>query len=238
MKKILTIAKKEYLAYLTNPAGYILGGLFLLVSSWLYFQDFFLIKQADVSNLWIIMIFLFTLLIPAISMNLFSDEKRNGNWEIILSLPVSEKELVLGKFLGSLGYLLTVSMLIFPVILTVNYLGDPEWGLVVGGGLGLGFLAASYLACGLLGSSLSSQPIVGFMVTTVILLVNNFIGQDFFLAKIQSNGLASFLAYLSLSRHGIKMGSGLIGLDDVAFYFSWISIFLILTVVSLKSRDR
>ena len=238
MKNVIWIAKKEWFGYLVNPLSYIFSGLFLLISSWLFFQDFFVVKQAETRALWTVMTFLFSIFIPAISMGLIAEEKRSGSWEVLFSLPISEVEFVLGKFFGSLAYIFFIIIMASPIILTVGYLGDPEWGLIFGGGLGMWFLAASYLASGLFGSSLSRQPIGGFVFTTLFLFLNNFIGQDFFLSKISSPKIADFIGYFSLNLHSLKMSSGMMALNDLMFYISWIVIFLILTVMSLKLRDK
>ena len=101
MKPLLTIAFKELKNYLSSPTGYVFTGLLLIVSNWLFLQDFFLVNVASLMPLWGNLGFLLSIFIPALAMNSISEEKRNGNWEVILSLPVSEVDFVLGKFVGN-----------------------------------------------------------------------------------------------------------------------------------------
>src|SRR4030043_1273525 len=130
MKNILIIAKKEWLGFFSNGIGYIFAALLMVVSAWMYFSDLFVLGQADLGPLWATMAFLFSVFVPAISMGLIAEEKRNGNWEVILSMPVSEAEMVLGKFLGAGAYLLFTVLLSLPAVITIFWLGETE----VGGG--------------------------------------------------------------------------------------------------------
>lgn len=237
MRNIMTIAKREWLNFFINPTGYIFAGLLLIITNWMFFGDFFLLGQADLKQYWSVMVFLFSIFVPAIAMGLIAEEKKNSTWEIMLSMPVNEKQFVLGKFFGSALYLLFTIGLSLPVIVTVLVLGKPEVGIIVGGMIGTIFLALSYLALGIFMSSLSNQPIVGFLGSTVALLLNNLMGQDVFLSRLPS-GIRSLFESLSLNFRSAKFGTGLVELTDLVFFISWIVIFLALTVLSLKSRSK
>lgn len=237
MKNILIIAKKEWLNYWGSSVGYIFAGLLLVVTSWLFFGDLFLGGEADIRPYFGVLTFLFSLFIPAIAMGLLADEKKNGTWEVVLSLPVSETEMVLGKFLGSAGYLLFCLGLTAPVIVTLGLLGRPDWGVVAGSVVGAILLGLAYLAVGLLASSLSNQAVVGFLGATAFLLLNNLLGQEVFLMKLPLE-LRGIFEGLSLSFRTNRFSSGLLTFSDVVFYLSWIVIFLILTVMGLKNRDK
>ncbi|MCL4384036.1 ABC transporter permease [Patescibacteria group bacterium] len=237
MKTILTIARKEVLGYFSSPVGYVFAGLMLLVANWLFFQDFFVANQANLAPLWNSLGFLLSLFVPALSMNALSEEKKNGNWEVILSLPVSETQMVLGKFLGLL-FCVGVSLLLFlPTVGVVFYLGKPDTGVMAGGALGVLFMAVTYLAIGIFASALSNQAVVGFMVAMIFLLVNSFMGQDSILSRFPPL-VSSVIGYLSISWHANRFADGLVQGSDVVFFVSFCAIFLILTVMWLKARNK
>lgn len=237
MNKILTIAKKEWQNYFSSPVGYVFAALLLLVCSWMFFGDLFLLGQANMSSYQTTMVFLFSIFIPAISMGLLADEKKNGNWEVILSLPIDETKLVLGKLLGCGWYLLFTIALSAPVAVTVLMLGKPDLGIIAGGYLGLIMLGGAYLSVGLLASSLSNQAIVGFLGATVFLILDNMLGQEVVLARLPG-ALKNIASALSLASRAGHFNEGLITLNDVVFFISWMAVMAILTVISLKTRDK
>ncbi len=237
MKRIRTIALKEVWGYLTSPVGYVFAGLLLIVANWLFFQDFFLLNQADLTTLWNSLGFLLSIFIPALSMNLISEEKRNGNWEVILSLPVTEFELVIGKFIGAFLYIFVTLLLLSPTVITVLLLGKPDLGILIGGWLGVLGLAVVYLAVGIFCSSLSNQPAVGFLMATILLLVNNFIGQAGVLQRLPVF-LGTIFEFLSITWHANQFGLGVVRLEDITFLVSTTGIFLLLTVLYLKARNK
>jgi ABC-2 type transport system permease protein len=237
MSKVLTIAKKEWQYYFSSPVGYVFAALLLVVCGWLFFGDLFLGGQASMGSYQTTMVFLFSIFVPAISMGLLADEKRNGNWEVILSMPISETKLVLGKMLGCGIYLLFTIVLSLPVAITICFLGKPDIGIMIGGYVGLIMLGMAYLSVGLLASSLSNQSMVGFLGATIFLILDNMLGQDVVLTRLPTilQGAASGI---SLASRVSKFNSGLITLTDVVFFISWITVFIILTVLSLKARDK
>jgi ABC-2 type transport system permease protein len=237
MKKIFTIAKKEWQNYFSSPIGYIFAALLLLVTNWLYFSDIFLLGQADISPFLSTMTFLFSLFIPAISMGLLAEEKKNSTWEVLLSMPITETQLVLGKMIGCGLYLLFTILLSLPAVVTVLVLGSPEIGVMVTGFIGLILLGMAYLSTGLFMSGLSSQPIVGFLGSAVFLIVNNLMGQGVFLNRLPEffRGVAE---NISLSSRMISFGNGLLRLNDLLFFLSWITVFLILSILTLRVRDK
>lgn len=237
MKNIITIAKKEWKNYFTSPVGYIFAGLLLVVVNWLFFSNFFLGGQADLDPYWSNFALILSLFIPAISMNLIAEEKKNSTWEVLLSLPIDEKELVIGKFLGCALYLLFTLLLSLPVIVTVYVLGKPDLGLVFGGFVGILLLSLSYLSLGIFMSSLSNQAIVGFLGSSVILLINSLMGQEVLLSRIPIFA-KDFVSGLSLNFRSANFSSGLISINDLVFFASWIVIFITLTIISLKSRNK
>ena len=237
MKKIYLLSKKEWQNYVFNPLGYIFAGLLLLVSNWLFTSDLFLLGQADLRPLWSTMNFLFSLFVPAISMGLLADEKKNGTWEVLLSLPITEIELVLGKFLGSCMYLVAVVGLSLPMMITMVMLGQPDIRIMVAGFLGACFLGVAYLAVGIFMSAVSGQAVVAFLTTTVFLIINNLLGQGMVVGRLP-DWMGKILTNVSLAARSSKFSAGLVEINDLLFFVSWIIVFMILTVLSLKARDK
>lgn len=237
MKDILTIAKKEWQSYFTSPVGYVFAALLMVIVNWMYFGDLFVAGQADLRSYWSLMAFLFSIFVPAISMNLIAEEKKNSTWEVLLSLPIREVELVLGKFLGCSLYLLSVIAMSLPAVLTVYVLGKPDAGPIIGGYVGIILLGLAYLSLGMFMSSLSTQAVVGFLGATVTLMINNLLGQEAFLTRMPII-LRELVGGLSLSLRSARFSSGLIEIGDLVFFLSWIFVFINLTVIWLKMRDK
>ncbi len=237
MRQILTIAKKELLISLTSPVGYIFAGLLISVCGWLFFKDLFVSGVADMSTYWQSLSFLLVIFIPAISMNLISEEKKNSTWEVLLTLPIEERSFVLGKFLGSASFIAGVFCLIIPAMLSLGWLGNPDWGVMIGGWLGNLLLALAFLSFGLMVSSMSNSPIVAFLISVVVLLINNLIGQEVVLSRVPL-WLKEVLSEISLANHAYSFSSGMVRIVDVAFFASWIAICLMISILVLKNRGK
>jgi ABC-2 type transport system permease protein len=237
MKIIKAIALKEWRGWWMSPTGYIFAGLLLIVSNWLFFNDLFVLGQANVRPLFTILAFLLSIFVPAVAMGLLSEEKRRGTWEILLTSPANEWQVVVGKFVGTGAYLTSIMMMYGPAMVTVYLLGQLDYGLTISQWLMTVVLVWSYLAVGLFVSSLTIQPIVAFMLGTLALIANNLGSQEMVLVRIPGQW-RELVAGLSLSFRADRMGSGLIELDNVLFFLSWMTIFLILTVIIIKNRGK
>lgn len=236
--RFLGLLKKEiYYNFLISPLGFVFIVLFSLIAVWLFFQDFFVIAQAEITSLFNIIPFLFLFFLPAITMNLFAEEKKSKTWEIILTLPFSEKEIVLAKFLAALIFAATAVMFTLPLAVIVKILGTPDLGIIISGYFAIILIAAAYISAGVFFSSVTNNPIVAFLATIFFLLVNFFIGQNAFLSRLPTM-ISNIISSLSLNYHFNLIARGNIPLSSLIFYFSWIFIFVWLTIVSLKSRDH
>jgi len=233
---ITLLAKEIYLNYLISPLGYLFAGLFSIINLWLFFQNFFLINQASLVPLFDLMPFLLLFFIPAITMNLFAEEKKTRTWEILLTLPTTELEIVLAKFLSSLTFALFGLILTSPAAVLAFVLGRPDLGIVLSGYLGAILIAAAYLSVGLFISSLTNNQIVAFITTIFLLLVNFFSGQQFVLQRLPEV-LTTLISKVSMGYHFQFLIRGQLPLGSLVFYLSWLAIFIWLTVISLKSHD-
>jgi ABC-2 type transport system permease protein len=237
MKQIWTIAKKELLIILTTPVGYIFAGLLLTICGWMFFDDLFVSGRAEMTTYWQVLSYLMIMFVPAMAMNMVADEKRNSTWEVLLTLPISERNFVLGKFLGYGLYIVGVFAMILPVIVTVFLLGNPDIGIIFGGWLGNLLMALAYLTIGMFVSAQTTQPVAAFLISVVIMLVNNLIGQEMMINQAPAI-LKIFLSELSLQNHMYNFSTGLIILKDMVFFVSWMIIFVLATITVLKNRDK
>lgn len=235
MRNTLTIFQKEFKSYFNSPIAYIFIITFLLFSSWLFFRTFFLIGQAHLRPLFGILPWLFLILAPAITMRAWAEEKKLGTMEILMTLPLKDYEIVLGKFFSSFFFMIITIILTFPLPLTVYILGNPDTGTIVGGYLGACLMGGAYLAIGLFTSSLTQNQIVAFIISIGICFALLIIGEDIALMSTPAL-LTPIFSYLSLGTHFQSISRGVIDSRDLIYYFSVIGFFLFLNTLALESR--
>ena len=235
MKNMITIFQKEFKSYFNSPIAYIFIITFLLFSSWLFFRTFFLIGQAHMRPLFGILPWLFLILAPAITMRAWAEEKKMGTMEVLMTLPLKDYEIVLGKFLASFIFLITAVLLTFPLALTIYFLGEPDNGTIVGGYLGACLMGGAYLAIGLFISSLTQNQIVAFIVSIVVCFAFLIIGEDIVLMSAPAI-LSPVFTYLGLGAHFESISRGVIDSRDLLYYSSVIAFFLFLNTLAIESR--
>lgn len=235
MKTLLAITKKEYRDFFFSPIAYVFMTVFLLIVLWVFFSDFFVRSQASLRLFfsWVPLVFL--VFLPAVTMGKWSEEKRQGTMELLLTLPLKDWHLVMGKFFASLLFLLTTLAFTLPLVFTVSFLGDLDMGPVIGGYLGLIFLGASSIAIGLTLSSLTKNSIIAFILSFLILFLLYLIGEPLIL-NLVPDFLGVILANLSLNYHFQSIARGVIDSRDIIYYFSVIGFFLYANLLSLESR--
>jgi len=232
---MITIFQKEFKSYFNSPIAYIFIITFLLFSSWLFFRTFFLIGQAHMRPLFGILPWLFLILAPAITMRSWAEEKKMGTMEVLMTLPLKDYEIVLGKFLASFIFLITAVLLTFPLALTIYFLGEPDNGTIVGGYLGACLMGGAYLAIGLFISSLTQNQIVAFIVSIVVCFAFLIIGEDIVLMSAPAI-LSPVFTYLGLGAHFESISRGVIDSRDLLYYSSVIGFFLFLNTLAIESR--
>ncbi len=223
MRQVWPIFKKEFRSYFVSPIAYIVISIFLVVMGWFFFSTFFLFNQASLRNFFGLLPILFAFVIPAVTMRLVSEELNVGTYEILLTLPVSFREVVLGKFLAALAFVAAMLLptLAYPVI--VGFLGDLDWGPVIGGYLGALLLGASFSAVGLLASSLTRNQIVAFIIGVAICFALVLIDKILFFLPVQLLGV---FEYLGADTHFENVAKGILDSRDILYFLS-------LTFVSL-----
>jgi ABC-2 type transport system permease protein len=233
MNQTLTIARREFKSYFNSPAAYIVGVLFLLVLSFLFWNAFFLEQRASLRQLFFWAFTLSAIAAPALTMGLLAEEKRTGTLELLITMPVRDSDVVIGKYLGALGLYVVLLVLTLPQAISVSTLGPLDFGPVVSGYLGLFLSGAAFLAIGILASSWTSNQLVALVVGLAICgffgLVRRFL---YFLPE----GLASIFEWLSFGYHADSMERGVLDTRDVFFFITIIVLSLGLAFRSLESR--
>lgn len=229
-----TFTIKELRSFFNSPVAYVILTLFLLISGWFFSSGLFLINQADLRDLVSMVIPLaFLFFVPAITMRVLAEEKKSGTLELLVTLPVRDAEIVLGKFFAALLLLASALLLTFAYPLTLAILGDPDGGAIVGGYLGLLFMGGSYLAIGVFTSGLTQNQIVAFITGFVLMFL------FFMLDKVViffPGAIASVLEYLSITYHLENIARGIVDSRDVVYFISVITVFLFLAIRTLESR--
>src|SRR5215469_7776240 len=172
MKTIGTIARRELGAYFSSPVAYVFIVIFLLLTGFFTFMvgRFFERGLADLLPFFVWHPWLYLFLVPAVGMRLWSEELRLGTMELLFTMPVTPWQAILGKFLASWLFLLIALLLTFPMVLTVSYLGHPDFGRIFCGYLGSLMLAGAFLSVALLTSSFTRNQVVSFILAVIICL--------------------------------------------------------------------
>lgn len=235
MKNIITLFKKELSDYFNSPIAYIFIAVFLIIGNWLFFQNFFLIKQADMRNYFELLPWFFLFLAPVITMRIWSEEKKSGTIEVLLTLPFKDWEVVLAKFLSAVAFLMITLILSMSIPITLTRLGNVDMGPIIGGYLGAFLMGAAYIAIGIFISSLTKNQIIAFLLAILACFTIFIIGMPFVIEKM--GGFASLFKYLGLGSHFENIGRGVIDSRDIIYYGSVVFLFLWLNARSIKSRN-
>jgi ABC-2 type transport system permease protein len=229
-RRAFALARKELYSYLNAPAFYGAAVFFLLFCSvWLfYFQRYFTMNSASLRPYFAAFPLVFILVVPVITMKSWAEERKTGSIELLLTMPFSEWDLVLGKFLASLGVLLMMLTLTIPLPLSLLGLGDFDGGMILCEYVGAVLLGASATALGLLLSSLSKNQAGSFLGSAVVLMAVMLINQITFTLNLPQ-WLAEGINFISLAFHFESFSRGLIDSRDLAFFVISTALFLFIT---------
>ena len=217
MRQAIPIFKKEFKSYFVSPIAYIVIAIFLLVTGWFFFATFFLVGQANLRNFFSLLPIIFSFVIPAITMRLVSEELNVGSYELLLTLPVTLTDVVTGKFLAAVAFIIAMLVPTFTYPVTVAALGQLDWGPVVGGYLGAVLLGAAFSAIGLLASALTRNQIIAFIVAMAVCFILTLIDKMLFFLPRSMLGV---LAYLGADFHFQNISKGIIDSRDIIYFLS------------------
>lgn len=217
MRQIFHILKKELGDYFLSPIAYIVISIFLVLTGWFFFATFFLYDQADMRNFFSLLPIIFSFIIPAVTMRLFSEEIHVGSYEVLLTLPVRPTDVVLGKFLAASVFVgaALVPTLAYPLF--ISFLGDLDLGPVLGGYLGAMLLGAAYCAVGLFASSLTRNQIIAFILGTIICFSLTFVDKMLFFFP---SGIVGVVDYLAADPHFQNIAKGILDSRDIVYFAS------------------
>ncbi len=235
MEKILAIFKKEFKSYFVSPIAYVFITVYLVISSFLFFQTFFLNNQANMRGYFEFLPWIFLFFVPAITMRSWAEERKVKTLELLLTWPVSDFEVVVGKFLAAFGFLAAGIVLSMTIPITILIIGKPDLGPIVGGYIGALLMGGAYLAIGMWISSYTENQIIAFILGVVATFVFFIIGSPF-IVVFAPNAVAPLLTYLGLGTHFESIERGVIDSRDIIYYCSIVGFFLFLNIQSLASR--
>jgi ABC-2 type transport system permease protein len=235
------IFKRELKGYFATPVAYVFIVVFLILSGvfTFYMGQFFERNQADLASFFRFHPWLYLFLVPAISMRLWAEERRSGTIEMLMTLPVSMTQAVLGKFLAAWAFAGIVLAGTLPLWVTVNYLGDPDNGVIVTGYLGSLLMVGSYLAVGSCLSAMTKNQVVAFVATVMMCLMLTLSGWPMVLDGIPDwmpGIVTDAVASMSFMTHFQSISRGVVDFRDVLFFVSFIAIWLFANAFVLDSR--
>ncbi|MBI4492429.1 MAG: ABC transporter permease subunit [Chloroflexi bacterium] len=233
MTNTLAIAQRELKTYFVSPIAYVVATLFLVMAGYLFSAILYSTQEATLRYLLGNVSVIFLFITPALSMRLLAEEQRSGTIELLLTNPVRDVELVLGKYLASVLMLLATlaPTLYYPLVLSLY--GSPDQGPLLSGYLGVALLGAAFLAVGLLASSLTQNQIVAAVLTFGVLLL---LWLSDALTGIVRGPVGDLARYLSVNGHFNDFPRGVISTTDLIYFLSIIAACLFLTVVALQTR--
>ena len=238
---IKAIIKRELGGYFTSPIAYVFLVIFLVLTGFFTFTvgNFFERGEASLVSFFTWHPWLFLFLVPAAGMRLWSEERRLGTMELLLTMPITTWQAIVGKFLASWAFLALALLLTFPVVITVNYLGDPDNGVIVAGYFGSLLLAGAYLAVSCMTSALTRNQVISFIVSVMIclfLILAGYTPVTDLLTKWANPVVVEVIAAFSVMTHFEGFQRGVLDLRDVVFFASVIGFALFTTGVIIRSQ--
>ncbi|MEM9071674.1 MAG: ABC transporter permease [Myxococcota bacterium] len=232
-QNVLTIAGRQFRSYFNGPIAYIVLGIVLLLLGFLFWETFFLFGRATMREMFRYLALINYFALPALTMGLLAEEKRTGTIELLITMPVTDAQVILGKYLGVMGLYAVMLLLTLPYCFSVANLGNLDWGPVFAGYVGLLFQGGALLGIGLTTSAFTSNQLVALFsalgISMFFFMVDKFL--PFFPA-----GAANFFELISFDFHVESMRRGVIAVRDVFFFVSVAAIALMIAFRALESR--
>lgn len=245
MKKIAVLAQKEFYGYFSNPVYWIFLVIFVMLSSVMTFQTgaFFERNQADLQSFFLFVPWLYVFIVPAVSMPMWAQERHSGTIELLMTLPFKSIELVLGKFLAAWAFIGLALALDFPLWISVNYLGQPDNGVILCAFIASFLIAGVFLALGSCMSALTKSQTLAFVLTVFGCIILMIIGSDALLNIVSSmfssgvnDKLLSVIRSFSFLEHYISLIRGVADLKDILFFISFCGLFLFASLIIIDYK--
>src|SRR3954465_1154312 len=241
IRHILSIAKREVTGYFASPVAYVLIVIFLLLTGFFTFMvgNFFGRGQANLLSFFVWHPWLYLFLVPAVGMRMWSEERRLGTIELLLTMPITPWQAIVGKFLASWLILAFALALTFPLIITVNYLGHPDNGVILASYIGSLLLCGAYLSIAAMTSAMTRNQVVSFILSLVIcifLILGGWPPVTNLLTQWAPTALVETIASFSVMTHIEGIEKGVLDVRDILFFISVIVFCLFTTSVILRAH--
>jgi len=233
MRNITTIAGRELMSYFGSPWSYLITAAFLIIAGYGFGWSSVTYLETSIQGFLGWSSFFLLFLSPALTMRLMAEEEKLGTLELLMTAPVRDFEVILGKYLAALSMfgVMLIASFYYPALLA--WFGEPDWGPIFSGYLGILLLGSAFIAIGLFASSLTSNQIVAYVVGSVIILAFWFVGRA---SPMVGETAAAVLNRISVSTHFSAFGRGIVDTNAVLYYLSITLLFLFLTIRSLETR--
>ncbi|RCS30505.1 ABC transporter permease [Rhodanobacter denitrificans] len=241
MSPVNAVLRRELRSYFVTPVAYVFLVIFLVLAGILTFYagDFYERGQADLQPFFTMHPWLYLILVPAITMRMWAEEAKGGTLELLLTLPLTLWQAMLGKFLAAWLFIGLALVLTFPIWITVNYLGSPDNGVILAGYLGSWLMAGSFVAIGACLSALTRSQVVAFILTALVCVLLILVGQpqvqDFFSGTLPRK-LINAVAHLSMLRHFEAIARGVLDTRDLVYFLLSMAGWLIAGVLLLDLK--
>ena len=232
-RNISTIYRKELKSFFYSPVAYIIMVVFLIITGWFFTSNLFVMGLVSMRGVFDVIPFILLFFIPAITMRSFSEEKKSGTIELLLTKPVTDMEIVVGKFISNV---VLTALTILPTVVYVvslSFLGRLDIGAIITAYIGVILMCSIYISIGLFASSLTENQVVAFIISFLMIFAL------FMLNKVlmfMPTFLVTILEYISSDYHFLSISRGVLDTRTLIYYFSGILIFLFLTKTSLEKR--
>jgi ABC-type transport system involved in multi-copper enzyme maturation permease subunit len=239
MRNIGIIFRREFRSYFDSPIAYIFLIVYLLLNNGLYMSGFFLAGIADMRGFFGNLPLFNAFFLPAVAMRLWAEDKKSGTMELLMTLPMRSREVVMGKYLAALAFYGITLLGTVTLPITLQLLGNPDVGAVFAGYLGAVLLGAFFLAIGIFVSGLFKDQIAAFLVGSLLCLFFFLVGQDWVAAPIDGwiSGLGSFLqTHVGMWTHFEAIQRGVIDAKNLLYFIVLTGLFLVLNTLSLEGR--
>ncbi len=233
MQNTLAIAKREFTSYFNSPIAYLVATVYLILSGALFFTELFLMGQADLRPFFGLAPLLFFIITPFLTMRLLAEERAQGTLELLLTMPVTDWQVVIGKFLATMGLLSVVLLLTLAFPITVSFLGPLDKGATAAGYVGMLLMCGGYAAIGLMASAFTKNQIIAAVIALFIGFGLFIIGQ---LVPVMPQWLAPIANAISVHTRFQNIARGVIDSRDVLYYASMIFCCLLVAKTTLDSR--